>query len=890
MDGYQKKSGFLGSILKFVSEECQQSTPTRPLEIPLCATLYLKNFIRLNWKNIPKIPISERNLLKMVLPELICGAPGLVQIQLELILRIVISYDFEEYSATLVTKIMELLSSKDGKKVYGGLICVYSVIKTKEEFKEEFLGKILPLLIGLFESYREFNVSIVRNICRILWKSVKEDVHYHMMDPQCFSKWNENLLFILHQFTKEFKSSSEVTPYWSTCIYISKIFKVFMKNDVFELSDEVPGGFIDSFRKKYVESIIGILMNFERRNHYPEQFKDICFSILDASLEHPAISTLLYQNLEFLITKIIFYELIFTEKQNNLWVDDPVEYVRNTYESDATDSRTVSELILNLVGNDSALYSVTNWIFTILSNKSLPINEMYGILMLIYILKKNIISHIKNINIYFQKQFGFQPDFNFIEFILLQYIVPNLSSNVPFIRAICASIFGELYRSAKVFHESQNLQQVATILYNGLMDKEFPVQFCFVIPLAFLMEDLNEEQLVKSYLPRIVEVILKHMQKLEDTQLFMALQFISQKYVNLIQDIIPAIVRELVLSYQSDIADIPEGKNLFEEITVFQKALTYLQSIEVILENSKSCIPIIEILKPIIIPILLNVREEVSDLFLDIIKITTLLTYYGNITTELFAVFEKFIQIYFDWGSDFINDLLNPFDNFISKCPEYFVKRNLVKDVLSIYQESVSDTTYLLPISQLMEVVLVNCRGLIDDRIPNILDITFYGLERAKNTKEKEHFSLVLSNCIYYNPQIFLIYLNKTNKYQSLAEWIGIIKVKASNSSLKIHILALSSLLLNPVPTWHNLNLIIPIISTSILLLKQPNTQLIDEDKDELDEPDEDQTGEAYSILDPIDPSLFFSNSLKLFTTDPLIKQNIYSMLANEEQIFLNGL
>lgn len=220
----------------------------------------------------------------------------------------------------------------------------------------------------------------------------------------------------------------------------------------------------------------------------------------------------------------------------------------------------------------------------------------------------------------------------------------------------------------------------------------------------------------------------------------------------------------------------------------------------------------------------------------------------------MWNLFPKMYHAFSEWGPDFLSNILVPMDNYISKSTQVFVSGEYLQMVLQMYHKAM---TADLPENitgegaKLIEVVLLNCGGYIDNVLENIVELALNRLSKAKNTFLKVLLLEVVVNSLYYNPPLLLNILEKRGWTQEVfSMWFTLIPKFKRLHDRKISIVALSSLFRLPIP---NLPSVIQlgfkqIIETLISLVKSNETekdeiaaQKSDDEEEEEDEQEQEE-------------------------------------------------
>lgn len=193
-------------------------------------------------------------------------------------------------------------------------------------------------------------------------------------------------------------------------------------------------------------------------------------------------------------------------------------------------------------------------------------------------------------------------------------------------------------------------------------------------------------------------------------------------------------------------------------------------------------------------------------------------TYYGDTVSErMWQLWPGMVRAIKDWAVDYFENFLVPMDNFISKGTERFLAGtapNYLEDTYALCHhlladENIPDMDCKCAV-QLLECVLLNCRGRVDQWVEPFLRTA--GIRLAKRDTEPFLRDLLVgtyANAIYYNPQLALAALARLNATEALFTlWVQMLDKRTKEGGRthfkrehdkKVNALALATLFTLPV-------------------------------------------------------------------------------------------
>jgi hypothetical protein len=265
------------------------------------------------------------------------------------------------------------------------------------------------------------------------------------------------------------------------------------------------------------------------------------------------------------------------------------------------------------------------------------------------------------------------------------------------------------------------------------------------------------------------------------------------------------------------------------------------------------------------------ITQECVDYFEEMIKIVSFITYYSpTISAQMWSLFNKLYGAFTWFGMDLISELLIPFDNYISRGTETFLAGPYPQMIFELYQKILMDPKTLpehcCDAAKLAEVVLLNCRGRVDNFLAGYLECAVHRLlTKAKKNSLKVLLLEVVSHGLYYNVAATLQILeNKGCTQEVFNIWFQNIKNFARTHDKKVAILGLSALLTVPPASLPNiiqagmrtiLQTLVPLMHSLDQQIKEEmernesSEEEDDEEDEELADHDQEDDGESLQQL-----------------------------------------
>jgi hypothetical protein len=168
-----------------------------------------------------------------------------------------------------------------------------------------------------------------------------------------------------------------------------------------------------------------------------------------------------------------------------------------------------------------------------------------------------------------------------------------------------------------------------------------------------------------------------------------------------------------------------------------------------------------------------------------------------------------------DWAIDYFENILVPLDNYVSRSTEHFLtctqpdyQSSLFKVISTLLADEKLEDSDIESAPKLIEAVLQNCRGRVDQWLELYLRISVERLRKTKKNYLKDLFVNVVANGLYYNAPMCLTILQHLGVTSEIFQaWFQMLyEVKKSGKPVhfirehdkKVCILGLASLLAVP--------------------------------------------------------------------------------------------
>ena len=161
-----------------------------------------------------------------------------------------------------------------------------------------------------------------------------------------------------------------------------------------------------------------------------------------------------------------------------------------------------------------------------------------------------------------------------------------------------------------------------------------------------------------------------------------------------------------------------------------------------------------------------------------------LLRAYAEVSPAMWELWPVMVNALQDWALQYFENVLVPMDNYISRGTETFLahptcQQDVLKLASMVLLNKEMPDPECLPAPKLLECVLQNCRGRVDDYVAPYLAVALERLAVCQLSYLKDLLIQVLANCLYYNPVLTLNVLTKNGRTTAvLATWFEMLSAR----------------------------------------------------------------------------------------------------------------
>ena len=630
-------------------------------------------------------------------------------------------------------------------------------------------------------------------------------------------------------------------PFWKTKKWAQHVMgRLFTRLGNVKLAKEEHKDLAKFFKAYFVESLVNINIktladsslgkNVETR--VPDRIVNLALQFLVSAVHVAAAYKAMKPVMPDLITKVCFPLLCYDNSDDELWRDDPKEFVRRSadimqemYSPRHAAVNFLSELSRGGKRKTEFFSTVVNCAVEVLqANAQIPDlasrdrSRLDGALYLV-----GQLSGVLKL------EKGYKES---LEDMLVAHVLPSFQSPHGNLRAkACwtAAQFADIK-----FNNPENFVNLFWNVCNCLKDPDLPVKVEAVCSLRAFIDHSEDLETLKPILPQLLDEFFKIMDQVESEDIVYTLETITEKFGEEIAPYALGMTTNLAQAYWKCIKEAEERANAeddnegngnadYDDDFQAMQSSGCLRAISTILTSVSSLPEVYPQLEHILLPIILRMEIDI-DLFEEMLEIVGYITYYSpRISQEMWQVWPKMLAVLNNgWALQYFEHVLIPMDNFISRNTDIFVSSAQAKqDTYKICEKVLTPEQVMeedmMTAPKLMECVLANCKGRVDDLLPLYLQLSVQSLiEFQPDSRFLQDLLMgVVMNGLIYNADQTVKHLQPALP-MVLEKLVAMLELRSKSSKkrkhfLRVHdkkIVALGLMALMQSPEANNQNLL----------------------------------------------------------------------------------
>jgi len=771
----QNIAGFTPALLQIVMAE-NRDGPVRQ-----AAVIYLKNVVGSYWDEKPGEPDAtktvltileqDRHVLREHIVEAIIHSPEVIRVQLAVAVATMLKYDFPAQWPGIVGKLIVYLNANDGQSLMGALVVLYQLVKNFEFKKQkdrvplvQAMTVILPIIyermIHLMPDPSQESAYLQKMVLKIFYALVQFSLSLEMLSIEDFGRWMELVRQVVERpvpaETESVDEEDRPELVWWKC----KKWAIHLMARIFERYGN-PGQvsaeynkfaefYLKNFAAPSIGTIFKVLDSHRRKEYVAPRVLHQALSYLQCGISHSFSWKFIKPHILQVIQEIVYPLCCHSDKDEELWQDDPQEYIRTKYDvfDELVNPTNAAVALLGAAMKRKDLLGKTvGFIVQVMNSHESTPQQLDGALHMVGTLAPNLLK---------KKVYK-----NELENMLLVHVYPRFDASNGFLRARaawCITQFSEV-----PFKDDSNLRKAIELPVRGLLqDPEMPVKVECALALQMLLTDQTKaEAIIQEHIKPIVLQLLKLISDTENDDL----TTVMSKFINVYTEQITPIAVEIAQGLGNIFVQLLQTEEGAEDRAI--TAMGVLNTLENILDVVEDQKEIVEKLEAIVVTIVRVIIEgSVMDFYEEALSLVYSLTC-TQISPTMWQVFRMIHKMFTDDGIDYFIDMMPALHNYVTVDPDAFIsdpeRIQIIYDMCKkIFSDDVdAGAEAECHAGKLLEVIVLQYRGRIDALLRPITEIVLARLAREIKSSELRTMCLqVLIAGLHYNPPLMLEILN----------------------------------------------------------------------------------------------------------------------------------
>ncbi|XP_067012437.2 importin-7 [Anabrus simplex] len=735
--------------------------------------IYLKNLVTQHWADREvepgqPLPFSiheqDRAMIRDAIVDAVVHAPDLVRVQLAVCVSNIVKHDFPARWTQIVDKISIYLQNPDAAGWTGALLCLYQLVKNFEYKKPEERGPLneamnllfpmmYQLCVRLLPDQSEQSVMLQKQILKIYFALTQYSLPLDLISREVFSQWMEIVRAVADRPVPEQTNAVDEEdrvdlPWWKCKKWALHILhRMFERygspGSVTKEYKEFAEWYLKTFSAGILEVLLRILDQYRRKIYVSPRVLQQTLNYINQGVSHAFSWKFLKPNMFAIVQDVLFPILSYSQADEELWNTDPYEYIRVKFDifEDFVSPVTAAQTLLHscCTKRKDMLQKTMHFVMQVLTSPNADPRQKDGALHMVGTLADVLLK---------KKVYKDQMDN-----MLCQYVFPEFSSPHGHMRARACWVLH--YFSEIKFKEEAVLAEAVRLTTNALLtDGDLPVKVEAAIALQMLLNAQDKAQkYVEPQIKQITLELLTIIRETENDDLTSVMQKIVCTYTKQLMPIAVEMCQHLATTF-SQVLETDEGSD--------EKAITamgLLNTIETLLTVMEDQPEIIVQLQPTVLNVVGHIfTQSVMEFYEEALSLVYDLTS-KSISPDMWKVLELMYQVFQKDGFDYFTDMMPPLHNYVTVDTEQFLSNeNYILAMFNMCKAVLTGDAGEDPechAAKLLEVIILQCKGRIDQCIPSFVELVLQRLTREVKTSELRTMCLqVVIAALYYNPQL----------------------------------------------------------------------------------------------------------------------------------------
>lgn len=616
---------------------------------------------------------------------------------------------------------------------------------------------IHQLILRLLPDPSEQSVLLQKQILKIFFALTQYSLPLDLISKEVFSQWMDVIRQVADRPVPPETNNPDLDederadlPWWKCKKWALHILhRMFERygspGNVTKEYKEFSEWYLQTFSAGILEVLLKILDQYRRKIFVSPRVVQQSINYINQGVSHAYSWKFLKPHMFEIIRDVLFPILSYSASDEELWNSDPYEYIRVKFDifEDFVSPVTAAQTLLHSACKKrrDMLQKTMQFCMEVLTSPNADPRQKDGALHMVggladILLKKQI----------YKEQ---------MDKMLMQYVFPEFHSPHGHMRARACWVLH--YFSKIKFKQEQILVEAIRLTTNALLhDRDLPVKVEAAICLQSLLSAQDKAQKhIEPHVKPITLELLNIIRETENDDLASVLQKIVCTYTQQLMPIAVEICQHLAATF-SQVLETDEGSD--EKAIMAMGLLNTIATLLTVMEDQPQ---IMAQLQPTVLQVVAHIfGQSVIEFYEEALSLVYDLT--GKyISEDMWKVLELMYQLFQKDGFDYFTDMMPALHNYITvDTPAFLSNENHVLAMFNMCKAILTGDAGEDPechAAKLLEVIILQCKGHIDQCIPSLVQLVLERLTREVKTSELRTMCLqVVIAALYYNPGLCL--------------------------------------------------------------------------------------------------------------------------------------
>uniref|UniRef100_A0A8C7FNV0 Importin 7 n=1 Tax=Oncorhynchus kisutch TaxID=8019 RepID=A0A8C7FNV0_ONCKI len=663
-----------------------------------------------------------------------------------------IKHDYPGKWTAIVDKIGFYLQSDNSAGWLGILLCLYQLVKNYEYKKPDersplvaamqiFMPMLKDRFIQLLPDPSSESVLVQKQIFKILYALFQYNLPLELINRQNLTEWMEILKTVVDrdvppETLQVDEDERPELPWWKCKKWalhiLARLFERYGSpgNTTKEYTE-----FADLFLKGYAvaaqQVLLKVLYQYKEKQYVAPRVLQQTLNYINQGIAHAVTWKNLKPHIQGIIQDVVFPLMCYTDSDQELWEEDPYEYIRMKFDC--------LEVLQKTMG----------FCYQILTEPTSDPRKKDGALHMIGSLAEILLK---------KKVYKDQ-----MEFMLQNHVFTLFRSELGYMRARACWVLH--YFCEVKFKSDQNLQTALELTRLCLInDNEMPVKVEAAIALYLSLHCQTQthhrsKEYITPFIRPVMQALLHIVRETENDDLTNVIQKMICEYSEEVTPIAVEMTQHLAMTFNQVIQTGPDEEGGDDKAVTAMGILNTIDTLLSVVEDHKE---ITQQLEGICLQVIGTVlQQHVLEFYEEILSLAHSLTC-QQVSQQMWQLLPLVFEVFQQDGFDYFTDMMPLLHNYVTVDTDTLLSDTKYLEIIySMCKKVLTGDPGEDPechAAKLLEVVILQCKGRgIDQVVPLFVTAALERLTREVKTSELRTMCLqVAIAALYYSPPLLL--------------------------------------------------------------------------------------------------------------------------------------